>query len=258
MDQLFRQQTTNSDSERNDRLKYLAMMIIGHRGSAGTVPENTLSSVQTALDAGAPWVEIDVRLIADKLFVIHDRHVDRTTNGSGDIYAMSEAEILQLDAGDGAGIPTLESVIELIQAKAALNIELKDVESLGPVLSVVTATLMNKPAWAGRLMISTFEQEIHRAMAERLPPGCLLGVLLNAVSDDAVPYASSLGAYSLNLSFAQLHEDIVSSAHQAGLKVFVYTVNESDHIDSCLAVGVDAIYTDFPARSAAYLDASSA
>ena len=95
------------------------MQVIGHRGSAGTEPENTLISVQTAVDAGAPWVEIDVRHVAGELFVIHDQALNRTTNGSGSIYAQSAAAILRLDAGKGERVPTLKQVLRLIMRKLA-------------------------------------------------------------------------------------------------------------------------------------------
>ena len=91
-------------------------------------------------------------------------------------------------------------------------------------------------------------------MARDLPRGCLLGVLLKKVSADAVRYANDLGAFSLNLSIQQVDAAIVSDAHHCGLKVFVYTVNEENDIDTCLNFGVDAIYTDFPARALRLVD----
>ena len=229
------------------------MEIIGHRGSSGTHPENTLLGLETAVAAGAPWLEIDVRLAAGELFVIHDDTVDRTTNGSGSIYAMSAAEIHALDAGAGQAIPTLAQVLDVVDAKASLNVELKDTASMAPSLQLLENTLRKYPAWDQRLMVSTFEQSIHASLAEQMPNGALLGVLLNETSASTPAYAAALGAYSLNLSFAQLDQQIVQVAHDHGLKVYVYTVNEPVQIDRCLSLAVDAIYTDFPARSLSYL-----
>ena len=230
------------------------MEIIGHRGSAGTAPENTLLGVKLALEAGAPWLEIDVRLAANELFVIHDEDVARTTSGSGSIYSKTRDEIAQLDAGAGQTVPTLAEVLDTIDADAALNIELKDTACLQPTLYLVNTFLEENPAWHQRIMLSSFEQSIHQSMARDLPRGCLLGVLLKKVSADAVRYADDLGAFSLNLSIQQVDAAIVSDAHQCGLKVFVYTVNEESDIDACLNFGVDAIYTDFPARALRLVD----
>ena len=230
------------------------MEIIGHRGSAGTAPENTLAGIKTALDAGAPWLEIDVRLAGDELFVIHDEDVARTTNGAGSIYALSRSAIHNLDAGGGQAVPTLGQVIDTIAATANLNIELKDTLSLQPTLALVAKTLSEDPAWRDRIMLSTFERSIHTALSENLPDGCLLGILLKKIPADAIGYAVGLGAYSLNLAFKQLTPDLLSRAHAAGLKVFVYTVNKESQIERCLRLGVDAIYTDFPARALRLLE----
>ena len=226
------------------------MQIIGHRGSAGTAPENTLLGIKIALEAGAPWIEIDVRLSHERLFVIHDENVARTTDGDGSIYDLPLNAIEGLDAGAGESVPTLADVMDTIDASAGLNIELKDVQSLKPSLTVVEKTLEKNPAWHNRLMLSTFEQSIHQQMADELPAGCLLGVLMKEASADAARYAKNLGAYSLNLSRAQLNASLVEAAHALGLYVFVYTVNEESDIDECLSLNVDAIYTDFPARAA--------
>ena len=225
------------------------MEIIGHRGSAGTAPENTLLGVKVALEAGVSWIEIDVRWAANELFVIHDESVARTTNGTGSIYSKSLAEIQSLDAGAGQTIPTLTQVLDTIAADAALNIELKDTASLQPTLALVRELLNRDPAWHEQIMLSSFEQSIHHTLSENLPQGCLLGILLKEIPADIVSYAARLQAFSLNLSVPQLDEALVNNAHAQGLEVFVYTVNEESDIDKCLQLGVDAIYTDFPARA---------
>jgi len=91
------------------------MMIIGHRGAAALEPENTLLSIERAMDIGVDAVEIDVHLSKDKeLVVIHDATVDRTTNGTGPVSSYTVQEIKRLDAGKGEAIPTLQEVINLI------------------------------------------------------------------------------------------------------------------------------------------------
>ena len=77
------------------------MLMIGHRGAMGCAPENTLLSIHKAIELGADWVEIDVHCVADKLLVIHDETVDRTTNGRGKLIDYSFEELRALDAGLG-------------------------------------------------------------------------------------------------------------------------------------------------------------
>lgn len=108
-------------------------VIIAHRGACGVAPENTLPAIDSALAAEADWIEIDVHLSKDhRVVVIHDLSVDRTTNGSGRVSEMDWEEIKELDAGckfegdyEGVRVPLLEEVIQHVNAKAKLLIEIK-------------------------------------------------------------------------------------------------------------------------------------
>ena len=93
------------------------IMCIGHRGSSGNFPENTLESFQKALDVGADMFELDVQCcrsedLSEKLVIIHDDTVDRTTNGTGLVSDMSLEDLKKLDAGKGQKIPTLKEMFE--------------------------------------------------------------------------------------------------------------------------------------------------
>ena len=87
--------------------------VIGHRGAAGLVPENTLPSFQRALDLGCPMLELDVHRVIDahqqtQLLVLHDEDLERTTSGTGELAAHTLAQLRRLDAGNGAPIPLLD------------------------------------------------------------------------------------------------------------------------------------------------------
>ncbi len=99
------------------------MIIMGHRGAAAIEPENTLLSIERAIDLGIDAVEIDVHLSKDKeLVVIHDATLDRTTNGRGPVSGFTVQEIKLLDAGKGESIPTLQEVVNLIDRRVLLVI----------------------------------------------------------------------------------------------------------------------------------------
>ena len=101
------------------------MWIIGHRGAAGTAPENTLLSITRALNFSVDWIEIDIRMVDNTIILLHDENLDRTTNGSGSVYDYGLAALRTLDAGNGEKIPLLTEVLNLIDAKAGINIEIK-------------------------------------------------------------------------------------------------------------------------------------
>ena len=105
----------------------------GHRGASGYAPENTMEAFALAVEMGAYGIELDVQMSADgKLVVCHDERIDRTSNGSGAIAALSYEKLAQYNyhAGFSAEtfyrLPLLEEVLELLKPTALhLNIELK-------------------------------------------------------------------------------------------------------------------------------------
>ena len=119
------------------------MILTGHRGAAKLEPENTLLSIQKAIDLGVDQIEIDVHLTRDQhLVVIHDATVDRTTDGQGAIADFTLAKLKQLDAGKGERIPTLQEVIDLVSGKVILQIELKGPNTAEPVIQAVKQNSM--------------------------------------------------------------------------------------------------------------------
>ena len=106
--------------------------VMAHRGNRVACPENTLAAFQRALDEGADILETDLHLTADGVFVcIHDATVDRTTNGSGTVSAMTLAEIKTLSAAYGSPefenerVPTLAELAAILSPGVPLALELK-------------------------------------------------------------------------------------------------------------------------------------
>ena len=108
--------------------------VIAHRGGRSTTPENTLAAFRNAINLGADYVEIDVRTTKDgHLVIMHDRTVDRTTNGKGNVKDLTLAEIRSLDAGfkfspsfSGEKIPTFEETLQLCKGKINIYLDDKD------------------------------------------------------------------------------------------------------------------------------------
>jgi len=102
------------------------MLKIGHRGAAGYEPENTLRSFRKAIELGADMVECDLRLSKDRqIVIIHDRLVNRTTNGHGLVFRKTLSQLKNLDAGLGEKIPTLAEVLALVKGRCLINVEIK-------------------------------------------------------------------------------------------------------------------------------------
>lgn len=229
------------------------MLIIGHRGAAGTHPENTLGAIDAAIAAGVDCVEIDVRSVDSGLIVLHDERLERTTNGIGSVYDLTLAELRQLDAGDGERIPLLPEVLDRIDARCGLNIEIKQADIAPALTAVLRAVLRARPAWRGKLIVSSFLEEPLREFARLKPDGVELAALSDHNSVEAQALALAIGAAALNVSLAELSAHVVATAHRCGLRLLVYTVNETHDIERCRRLRVDGIFTDYPARAIAFL-----
>ncbi|MFT6439897.1 glycerophosphodiester phosphodiesterase [Cycloclasticus pugetii] len=220
------------------------MLMIGHRGAMGCAPENTLLSIHKAIELGADWVEIDVHCVADKLLVIHDETVDRTTNGRGKLIDYSFEELRALDAGLGQRIPTLQEVLEVTVGKVGLNIELKGLGT-GKVL---TSLLKKTPeTYKNKMLVSSFLMpELEQVV--RLNQHVKIGVLAGNNINESIAWATKLKAFSIHLRLQKVTPKWVDRAHDLGLKVYVYTVNKVVQIRRMKELGVDGVFSDYPNR----------
>lgn len=221
-----------------------SMICIGHRGAMGYKPENTLSSFELAIEMGCPWLELDVYAIENELVVIHDDTLERTTNGKGNVVDHSFAQLRALDAGDGQQIPTLGEVIDRVARRAVINIELKGPGTAAPVSALLDDYC--RTGWSpDDFLVSSFK---HSELA-RAKPVYRRGALISRRSrTDPLAVSEQLSAWSVNLELSAVDQAIVDRAHGKGLKVLVYTVNESDDIARMRALGVDGVFTNYPDR----------
>ena len=219
----------------------------GHRGAMGYAPENTLLSIQKALDLNVDYVEIDVYEVENRLVVIHDERFERTTNGEGYITECSLEYARSLDAGNGEKIPYLEEVLDLIDGRIGINIELKGYNTAIPVVKVVD-NYLKKNSWnSNNFLLSSFNHyEIFKA--KQLNSNIRIGALTGSIPVDYAAFGEKLNAYSVHLNLNFVTDEYVSDAHKRGLKVFVYTVNHPEDILRMRKMNVDGVFTNYPDR----------
>ncbi len=225
--------------------------IIGHRGAAGLVPENTLPGFQRALELGCPMIELDVHRVADaeaQLLVLHDAELDRTTSGSGEIADHTLAELRRLDAGGGERIPLLEEVAELLiehrsraGLETVLNVELKGSNTAEPT-AAFAARHPELP-----LLVSSF-QHSELIAYRRLRPADWVAPLYARYDANWQATAERLSACAVNLSWRIATPSRVRAIRSAGYAVFVYTVNQLSTARRLKAMGVSGVFTDRPDR----------
>lgn len=217
------------------------MHIMGHRGAPAYEPENTLRSIRLALHMGVTAVEVDVQLTKDgELAVIHDATVDRTTNGKGKVRDFTLAELHALDAGKGEPVPSLAEVAETVIPKAHLVVEMKHPEAIPALLDF----FRSRDLFAKVYVISFWHPAV-KALKEA-EPRLRTGVLLVGCPVDPVGLARAARAESLVLHYAYVTPELVQAAHDAGLSVFVWNIDDVETLKPYLSLNLDGIGSNRP------------
>jgi glycerophosphoryl diester phosphodiesterase len=220
------------------------VLIIGHRGAAGHTPENTLLSFRKAVKIGCDMTELDVHLCGSgELVVIHDETVDRTTDGSGLVSNLSLRDLKTLDAGFGEKVPTLDEVLKLLKGRIMLNIELKGLGTAKPVHTLVESIGWRRDA----LLITSFDWVMLHEYRE-LDPAARIGPLTYNNLNDAMVFAQSIDAHSINPYHRHLSTEYLREAHGKGFRIYPWTVNQSEDIEHVIKMGVDGVISDYPER----------
>ncbi|MCG2712917.1 MAG: glycerophosphodiester phosphodiesterase [Candidatus Omnitrophica bacterium] len=233
-----------SKNKREDNM----VLKIGHRGAAGYEPENTLPSFKKALELNVDLVELDVQACkSGELMVIHDLKVDRTTNGTGYVCEKIFNELRILDAGKKQTIPSLQEALDMIDKKAKVNIEIKSEGIARPVFNVILEYVKQKGwSWDDFLVSSFNHYELQKF--SQLAPQVKTGAIIAGIPIGYAQCASMLKSYSLHPSKEFINQALVDDAHNRGLKVYAYTLNEPEDIQKVKLLGVDGIFSNFPDR----------
>ena len=139
-------------------------IVIAHRGDKTHAPENTLAAFEMVAENGADAIEFDVKLTSDEqVIVLHDRKVNRTTNGTGKISEIPFASLRDLDAGEWFSenfrrerVPTLNEVFETVGKRLHMDIELSNYATPGDGLVSKVVDLVQKHGLQNRVLFSSF------------------------------------------------------------------------------------------------------
>ena len=215
-------------------------MKIGHRGARAYEPENTLSSFRRALELGVDAVELDVRKTFDnKLVVIHNANVNKTTNGSGEVNELTLEEIQGFIIEKNEHVPTLEEVLDTVANRVKVLVELKETGTEEQVVN-----LIRRKQLAENVILISFHEDILRKVREvsdELKTG-----LIYVRHKNPIQAALDLNAKYLLPLYRFTHSANVKKAHEAGLKVIVWTINKKEEVEEYKKKGVDGIASDKP------------
>ncbi|WP_241562620.1 glycerophosphodiester phosphodiesterase [Streptomyces hoynatensis] len=241
--------------------------VVAHRGSSEDAPEHSLAAYRKAIADGADALECDVRLTADgHLVCVHDRRVNRTSNGRGAVSALELAQLAELDFGSwkgpvGAEVPdaadperstvlTLERLLGLVaeaDRPVGLAIETKHpTRWAGQVEERLLALLARHPV-PGPVRVMSFSarslSRVRRA-APQLETVYLMQFLLPRHRGGRLPAGNAVAGPSIRI--IRRDPDYVARAHRAGHRVHVWTVDDPADVALCAKLGVDAVITNRP------------
>jgi glycerophosphoryl diester phosphodiesterase len=230
--------------------------IVAHRGAAGKAPENTIAAFQQAIEDNTDWIELDVQETVDgKVVVFHDSDFMKLVGNEARVWETSMAEIRDIDIGSWFDpvfseqrAPTLQEVLELARGRVNVVIELKyyghDQKLEKRVVDIVEATDM-----VGSTAIMSLKYDALLKI-RKLRPDWHTGLL----SAKAIGDTANLDIDFMAVEKGMARGGFIRRMHQAGKKVFVWTVNDPVSMSRLMSLGVDGIITDEPELARKVLD----
>lgn len=224
------------------------VVTIGHRGAMGHVTENTIPSIQKAIELGVDGIEIDVfKCKSGEIVLFHDKKLDRLTSVKGFIENIDIDSINKIKIKDQYKIPLLEEVLEIVPENIFLNIELKGKGTAKKVNEILLKKISNNSSKMNNYIISSFdwdELNILRSINKNIP----LAILTSNNIDKAILEGKKINATSINPNYKLLDKKNILQIKSEGFKVFPYTVNDQSMIEKMKKLRVDGIITDYPER----------
>lgn len=237
------------------------VLVTGHRGAMGHAPENTMVSFAKGLELGADMLELDIHVTRDeKLVIMHDGDVARTTNGTGHIKNMTLAEIKKLDAGvkfdarfAGERVPTLIELLDWAKGRIQLAIEIKGDPIPAPGIEEKLVKLLREYSLLNDVIAISFHHYTVKRVKE-LEPRIMTGILFTGMFVDPIAAARYALSDSLRPAWQYWTPEMVKDAHAAGLVAHSWIANDEDLMNYLVSMGIDSIGTNYPDRMRAYLD----
>ncbi len=231
----------------DELLEQRSVRVTAHRAGPKSAPENSLAALRLALAVGADDVEIDVQRTADgQVVLLHDRDLKRVTGDPRSVHdlTLSELQALRLRA-DGQPteeqIPTLSEFLAACGDTLRLNVELKET-TRDPQLAPAVVEVLTRSRLLKRAAISCFELE-PLAAVRRADSSLPVGVILSAIKGDV----TRLPVDFLSLNQRLVRGDLVRRAHERGIEVHAWTVNDRATALRMLDLGCDNLITSDPA-----------
>ena len=233
-------------------------VIFAHRGSSAYAPENTIAAFDLAFKQKSHAIELDTMLSADRIpVVIHDRAVDRTTNGEGLIDQLSVEQLKNLDAGSwysddftGERIPLLKDVLKRYGKKHLINIELKNLHAMNDNLPSIVTELIEGFEIEDNVLISSFIPRNLKTIRKKNPEIRLAllcsGGLIGKFCQSKIMFPIS--PQNIHPNFRTISKKVLKMNHNQNRRVHAWTVDDVELALNLTRIGIDGIITNNPGK----------
>lgn len=226
--------------------------VLAHRGLAIDAPENTLLAFERAAAVGAPYIETDVHVTADRVAVIaHDPSLARVAGRKIDVSRLTMDELRRVDLGLGQGFTSLEEALDAFP-DLRFNIDIKVAGAVTPAVAAIERTRA-----ASRVLLTSFSEHRRLRLGVLVPEsvtsagsrGVIITRLATMLRWPAAVGLARRGAAALQVpervgSFRLVTSRFVEAVHRTGAEVHVWTVNDPADMARLLDLGVDGLVTD--------------
>lgn len=215
--------------------------VVGHRGAAGILPENTIPGFEHAIALGCGATECDLRLSADgQLIICHDATVDRTTDGSGAVLEMTFDQLRALDAGGGAPLPTYDEVLATCAGRIILLSEMKAAGTPAPAVAAVRARGLEASVYFTSFQLDLLEEV--RALGDDL----LLAAIYSAPVPEDFDRLAAMRVSAVDVHWRNLTPEFVQQVLARGWTARGWNPNTAEDVRTTLDLGVTSVSSDYP------------
>ena len=235
------------------------IFITGHRGASGVAPENTMSSYLLALEMGADFGELDVQETADDVLILfHDKTYERTAGIEANVWELPYDSIRTFDVGSwkseayqGEPIPLFTGIIDSVQGRMKLNIEIK-MNGHQDGLTEHVVQVVHDKHFGDQCILTSFDFDAVN-LVRSLDPSLKVGYIFSKMPTDVDIHAADVDLFSVKNKLATA--DFVKRAHAAGKEVHVWgKVDKPEEMVRLRDLGIDNVITNHPDKWREFLE----
>ncbi len=224
-------------------------IVIAHRGFTKQYLENSLEAVEAALKLGCDGIEVDLRMTADgELVIFHDWDLKRLADREEGVEELTVSGVRDLRLVGGSRIPFLDELLDLVRDQALLNLEIKTVHYFSRDLETKLLQQLHAFHLDETILLSAFNP-LPLIRLRKMAPSLHRGTLVSGLywrTRPRKPLIHWIQPFGIHASHDLMTESFIQKHHQAGRRIFTWTVNDRDVMKKLLAIGADGIFSDVP------------